>query len=251
MGKYFPFRPATDTTSADWITTKLRQFDGTVLSIVPEGFPAYARVYHPARNVVNSTQKPVRWAEVAQANNRCVHRQMQWYNIAGYSPYTPGPEPAHPGLWSEPPEEGSLPPDVARLLAQVLAPHTTTPEKCWFGIWEGFSGLHPTVLRSPAFLLPLDRDMRLLWADLQAIDVSFANPPMAPFPDHRHLSANLVWPDDRAWVIATEIDFMTTYVAGNEDAIASVTTSPDLEVDQIAPTDGITWDSDTLNPKPK
>lgn len=44
-------------------------------------------------------------------------------------------------------------------------------------------------------------------------------------------SANLWWPDDRAWCVATEIDFMTTYIAGTAEAIAAIVARADLEAD--------------------
>jgi hypothetical protein len=61
-------------------------------------------------------------------------------------------------------------------------------------------------------------------------------------------SANLWWPDDRAWCVASEIDLNSTYVgcgAACRDAILART---EFEAYAIDPASGITYDSDTLNP---
>jgi hypothetical protein len=52
---------------------------------------------------------------------------------------------AGPGL----PAEGTLPLDTAIALADVLARHTATPDRCWFAVWEGFGALRPEWRTSP------------------------------------------------------------------------------------------------------
>ncbi len=40
-------------------------------------------------------------------------------------------------------------------LTEILAEHTRTPERCWFGIWEGFGDLsYLGSLRPPRLLMP-------------------------------------------------------------------------------------------------
>lgn len=48
-------------------------------------------------------------------------------------------------------------------------------------------------------------------------------------------TANLVWPDDRAWCLATEIDSEVTYVGGSEELIAAVLGSEELETRAVSP----------------
>lgn len=43
-------------------------------------------------------------------------------------------------------------------------------------------------------------------------------------------SANLWWPNDRAWFVATEIDLMSTYVGGTQAYIDAVLGDPNPEV---------------------
>ncbi len=65
-----------------------------------------------------------------------------------------------------------------------------------------------------------------------------------------HQSANLWWPEDRAWCVATEIDFNTAYIAGTQGLVEALLACEELEVYQVEPTDGVAYDGDTLNPTP-
>jgi len=63
-------------------------------------------------------------------------------------------------------------------------------------------------------------------------------------------SVNLWWPEDRAWCVATEIDFNTTYVAGTQRLVDVLLACETLEVYQVELTDGVAYNGDTLNPRP-
>jgi hypothetical protein len=242
MNPLFPFRPADDAAVATWVTNRLQGFATSVVSIVPAEFPAYARIYHPAWRTINGIRAPVRWSEVAKANKRIAHRRMQWPGIMGsYHVSQNQAPPASSDTSFENPSEGSLPLEVARTLWQVLAPYTRTATTCWFAVWEGFGCLPAEIRSTPSFAIP-ERQLHLFWASIEAIEVSFCDPPFY------HQSANLWWPDDQAWCVSTEIDFMTTYMAGTDEAIAALMAHADLEVDVVEPWDGVTWASDTINP---
>lgn len=64
-------------------------------------------------------------------------------------------------------------------------------------------------------------------------------------------SANLWWPDDHAWCVATDIDFSWTYLAGTEALADELTNHPKLEVIRTRLDHRITYDADTLNPPPE
>jgi hypothetical protein len=242
MNHFFPFRPAEDAAAATWITNRLQGFAASALSIVPAGFPAYTRIYHPAWRTIKEARTPVRWSEVARANHRVAHRRMQWPSIIGSSQVKQSQDPPTSSDNSfENPSEGSLPPEVARPLRHVLASYTTTAARCWFAVWEGFGCFSAEVQSSPSFEIP-GRQLHLFWASIEAIEASFCE------SRFYHQSANLWWPDDQARCVATEIDFMTTYVAGPEEVIAALMARADLEVDLVEPSDGVTWASDTINP---
>jgi hypothetical protein len=58
---------------------------------------------------------------------------------------------------------------------------------------------------------------------------------------------NLWWPEDRAWCVASEIDFPYTYVGGPKALIADILAHPDLEALPATVEDGINATSDTIN----
>jgi len=56
-----------------------------------------------------------------------------------------------------------------------------------------------------------------------------------------------LWPDDHAWVLATEIDFDSTLIAGTTELIETLLQTPGIEVLQIQPGADLTRDGDDLN----
>lgn len=182
----------------------------------------------------------VRWAEVAAANGRVMHPAAEWGSITGSWEYQRRLD--QPGLFTESPRIGSLSSETARRLAAVLARHTAASESCWFGVWEGKGLLHRALHAAPTFELP-QRPMWLLGAPIHAAASS-------PYPRGWGDSANLWWPDDRAWCVGTEIDLMTTYVGGSQDCIEAVLAEESLEAMPISVDQYVTWDADTINPLP-
>jgi hypothetical protein len=53
-------------------------------------------------------------------------------------------------------------------------------------------------------------------------------------------SPNLWWPDDRAWVVGTDIDGNDTIVAGSHDAIDAILAHPDLDATRTSADDQLT-----------
>ena len=116
---------------------------------------------------------------------------------------------------------GTLQVEQRRLLVEHLRRATTTPDACWFAMWEGFGGLDDAGIRER---VELPNRNYLLY--IGAIDRAL-EPRMDPFPFDQ--SPNLWWPDDRAWFVATEIDFDSTFVGGEDRLIAGLVTDRRLE----------------------
>ena len=53
-------------------------------------------------------------------------------------------------------------------------------------------------------------------------------------------SPNLWWPDDRAWCVATEIDFSSTYLGGSDAVIEKLLHDERVEAIRVDPTDRVT-----------
>ncbi|MFH7333909.1 hypothetical protein [Streptomyces sp. KHY 26] len=195
---------------------------GTVAGVCAPGFDAYVRVPHPA----GLEERPVRWSTVAAAHGTRVTPGTPWYDVVGMGPdYLNAAEYGVPGVWDEHPWEGPTPPAVAEALIPVLARHTATPERCWFGLWNGygrrdFDGL-------PAFTAPGREELLLSGALADAVS-PVALDEFAELPD-------LWWPEDHAWCLGGDVDLTSTYVGGSARLIAELLAAPDLETYPVGP----------------
>lgn len=243
-----------------WIEPKLDGWGGKVNQQIPEVYEAYARIFHP---VVDENGKPVTWGEVAAALGTTAHREMQWHAIVGsYDSANfegsrwPGGRPSISELEEEP---------LAALCA-ILQRHTGSPERCYFGISTIHGGVEEEYPDQPLFRLPI-RDFAILAGPLSAVDrievdgtntttVQFAwigdgsLPEFDPAPRGWGLAPSLIWPDDRAWFVATEYDFDSTLVGGSRDLIAAILDSPELEAWEVDPEVSLQEDADKVNPVP-
>jgi hypothetical protein len=61
-------------------------------------------------------------------------------------------------------------------------------------------------------------------------------------------SPNLIWPEDRAWFLASEIDFDSTLVGGTEELARAILDDSRFEAFPIGPRDHLTWNADKVNP---
>lgn len=125
-------------------------------AVVPRGFPAYIRIFHPLwRDWPRDTgtwhgQDPeasrevdgevVGWAAVAQAFGKQMHALAQFDRLPG--PATPrvGPLDAQ-GLRYSQPECGNFDSAVLVKAAHHLCQHTSSPDRGVSAIWEGWGGL--------------------------------------------------------------------------------------------------------------
>src|SRR3712207_5050036 len=90
-----------------WIAEAVRRAPrDTVAALLPAGFAAHARVFHPAVRYEGDDDVHVRWDEVAAANGTTPHRLMQWPGVTGSWEYLG--EADQPGLWNDAPAEGHL-----------------------------------------------------------------------------------------------------------------------------------------------
>jgi hypothetical protein len=233
-------RRSVDVAAADWLRAGLRGFDSHVVaSVVPDGFPAYLRILHPAHGV---DDQQVTWAGVAAWSGRTMHRLAQFDAVARPLPTTRVEAPPWDG---QSPKSGNLPVDHLRILCGVLAQHTSTPESCWFCLWEGW-GFTDEVRAGRLVRLP-HRNYLLFEGPLNAVSelqepfgysVGTAFHPQSP---------NLFWPQDQAWCVASEIDLFCTLVAGSAALADDMLAESRLEVWRVDPGDPVTYDSDQIN----
>jgi len=220
---------------ASWIAAALAPFEqGLVASVIPPGYPAYARVLHPVRTALGKGTRPVRWAEVADWSGVRLHPDSQFHSVA-----LPPGRPAGPAPWNgQGPERGSLDLADAETLIELLRPHTSTPDGCLFCIWDGWGWdtalyvalpgeppiplpdpVPPEVRYGPRVQLP-GRDYLLYTGPIDAALAFAGSPGQTP---------NLWWPADRAWCVASEIDLAWSYVGGSAELIEELVSEPRLE----------------------
>jgi hypothetical protein len=232
----------TDIDEARWVEEALSTFAADVRSVVPAGYEAYARVFHPVDDGPHR-----RWSDVARANGRIPHPEMQWPHISG---------------GASGPREGDLPLPEGLVLRDLLSPHTSTPDDAWFGVWDGYGQFHdgasahltsdgkggeipgclPDRLRPEHRLQMPGRQYYLARGSLAELPTAYEL-----FGGGWNQSPNLWWPADRAWFVATEIDFVSTYLGATEAAIETILASPSIEAMPAQPTHGVTYDADVLN----
>jgi hypothetical protein len=192
--------------AGDWLIRALAPFGTGLSSIVPEGFQAYARVLHPAHR----GRAKLRWRELATGP---IDPGTRFETLAAegvQAPFT-----------------GTLDCGDLRALLDVLAPDTAG--ECWFGVWAGF-GWVPDPPPAPLLALP-ERPLLLYRGPPEA-----ATALCEPFEQ----SPTLWWPDDRAWCVASEIDFHSTCVGGSRRLIDRLLGDPRLEALEVAVTDRVT-----------
>jgi hypothetical protein len=235
--------PARDLDPTRWIVEALQTFGESVLSLVPSGFETYVRVFHPAWRLDEEGMPtaPVRWADVARTKGTQAGPGMQFRALLSAATFEWNLE-REPNLFDTGPHQGSLSESDIRALVRVLAHHTTRPDRCWFAFWDGWGGLREDLALGPIFHLPA-RGYHLLSGPLSAADESAVGWPARQ-------SASLWWPDDRSWLVATEIDLDSTYIGCRGACRDGMVSSSDLEALEIDPATGIDWSSDPVNPSP-
>lgn len=262
-----------DVAAGEWIRERLDD-DFSLHGVVPRGFEAYARVFHPVPRDRPDGSEPhaVTWGETAAAFGTTMHALAQWHRIIRG---TDSPE--HGGWRWNDPDTGNLAPDVLAAVARHLVDHTATPDAGYAGVWVGWGVPHilhavrdtfaddltiargsdetPAFARSsaksptdgkPALRLPgrehaLVRAAPREWADP-------AWPERVPWRDGwDQQSPSLIWPDGREWAVVTEVDFDSTIVAGPAALVRAICTDPAIEALPIREGTDLTWDADDVN----
>lgn len=236
--------------SAGWLASRLGDCSSNaVTDVVPAGFDAYARILHPAAEAAPGGRRFVRWWEVAAWSGRTMEPTAAFHSIA----IPPAPVAAAPPWFGQGPRQGSLAAADAESLSAVVRRHTRTPENCWFCLWDGYdwAGVPLTAERSR----PAGGTRGTVERTGPAVPACVRNGPRVELPYRsyflyrgpvesalvrsgpgRHVqTANLWWPEDRAWCVASEIDLSWTYVGGSVALVRALVGDPALEVVEVAP----------------
>jgi hypothetical protein len=228
-------RPIAGGVDTSWIIGGVMPFETySVGSHVPVLFERFARVLHPAWAAPGV---PIRWDAIAARSGRTSHPLAQFVPLS-----RPAGGIAEAAPFVSAPNKGGLPPVILEPLCELLAAHTQTPDQCYVGIWEGYGGLG---LASPAIRLRLPQRTHLIFggpiAEVGRIGWTLSAGSRVQEPP------GIIWPADRAWFVASEVDLDSTFVGGSAGLIGAILADPRLESWPAEPTDRVTWDSDLIN----
>ena len=260
--------PVTDVRAGAWIAARLC---GSVVASAAssrQGSPADARVLHPA---ADERDRLASWAQVCQLTGRIAHPLMQWHTI---STAPPTDSPAGAVSWpGSDPKVGNLPPAMLASVLEVLAGFTADPGDCYHAVWEGWGwrhgdgtigtffpsdssdprrfcppqpappGLPQEVLDGPRLSHP-HRDYLLFHGPLRAA-LSIGHQVTADW--RLPQSPSLLWPADKSWLLATEIDFDSTLVGGSTQLVQELLQATPLEAWPVGIGDDLTIDGDRIN----
>ncbi|MFG3252942.1 hypothetical protein [Streptomyces sp. NPDC048172] len=261
-----------------WLRAAVTDFGGPVAgSLVPPGYEAYVRLPH---SVLLDEDRELTWGAVAAWTGRTLHATAQWERL---SRPAPGHVPEGPAPWDEDDEPcgGQLADGQLDALVPVLAAHTGTPDACVFTVWDGFGFLGDARENSSSCVVSVIGDGTETEEELRAaraaampppgLDVSKAPRLELPHRDHvlftgpvgavRQVGVglgrpyanefregpHLWWPTDRAWVVATDIDLDSTYMACSAALAEALLSGAGPEAVAVSPDDRFDEASDTVN----
>lgn len=220
-----------------WIATNRRPFsDIAVGSLVPVVFEAYARVLHPAWAAHGV---PVRWETVASWAGCPMHALAQWDFL-----FRPTGQPSDPVPFVAHPDTNGLPPGQLAALCALLATHTSTPERCFVGVWEGYAWTTADPAWAASPVLRLEERTFLVRQGPLAFALAVGRHEAS---DSSTEPPSIFWPADRAWLVASDPDLDSTYVGGSTALIAAVLAHPDLEAWPATAKDLVSIGSDGIN----
>lgn len=151
---------------------------------------------------------------------------------------------AYARIPNDPEHEGCLPLEHTAVLATILNHATSSPDLCYYAVWEGFG--EPMIVRllepgeiprppekprrrrfhEPQLILP-GREYRVFSGPLDAATTS-----MSP-SEFSYQSPNLWWPADHAWCVASEIDLDETFVGASRNCIDRILADPRLRATEV------------------
>ncbi|RQO52772.1 hypothetical protein DBV08_00280 [Rhodococcus sp. KBW08] len=186
-------RVCTDVLAADWLVGQdLPWYQLTARD--PVGFPAYARL----RFISDPTYEGQKEVDAASPA----------------APLTPEDD----GYLTES--------DQFKIVADILAPYASTPENCFFCLWDGW-GWDVIGDDLPMVKIP-NRDCWLFCGALADLGDWGSAVKMESY--ERVQNPAFMWPADRVWCVTGDVDPHFAVIAGPAEAIDLLTADPRIDV---------------------
>ena len=277
------FAPVRRAKDAKWVVDALNCGEEQCVSeVVPQWFESYIAILHPMSHYICTeiTLDPtvtraycpyaieahhLTWAEAIQSNLPIVHGETELVyeakpNSVYYRPnqYRRLPDGGwvrnvlmhegndvdrllQPGdQWISGPEVGTLERTIAEKLARLLHPATKRPIECWFAV-DDWKSSHLSAYRTTASISTWQDRLLLFRGPLNHLSWSFDLV-------HGHQTAKLVWPDDRAWCLGTNLSSHATYIGGTRELINMLHASAEVETRITQSGNYWLWFEDELTP---
>lgn len=141
--------------------------------------------------------------------------EVDWWDLVRYGPpafdvYVRIALSQYPGVGTDSPP-GEAPVDAVRAALTTLGSYTTTPSRGYAAIWEGWTNGAP-VPQAPRVAIP-NRAMLLFTGPVEALRDA---PALAWYGSAAgvYQEPHLVWPQDKAWCLACEVDEEIEFTVG-------------------------------------
>ena len=237
-----------DATPGRWIEEALGCRFAHVEALVPKGYEAYARLFHPA---LTHEDRRVRWSTVAEWSGRTYHSLMSFEGISV-------PKSGHGSSdrpWDDDPEHGKMEPEDIADLSGHLSGFTGTPNQYYFAVWEGYGSFWTgaSALYTPSGGIPLlppagVEEAQRIKGVARTYLLSSGPASFNDFFDFPGLDGpNIWWPADRTWCVSTDIDLDSTYIGASEECIERLLGHPSLEVLHTTSDAPVNMAADTIN----
>jgi hypothetical protein len=201
--------PSTDETAGHVVT-----------EVVPEGFPAYVRVFH-AWLAEDDPDLLSTWRERAEIAGARYHGELTSHALASALPRQGG------ARWVV--DEGELDPRTRNALVRILTGVTADqPVYFAYDLAMIVGGDEPVVWRSS--LDGLDEVRTSMY------------PSPAGFEGPEHW-----WPEDHSWVVGTDYDLCSTYIACSDELARLLTEDEQVEAVLVMPESRVDNGADALN----
>jgi hypothetical protein len=186
-----------------------------VASLLPPGYDCYVRVFHPFVTWEVEFGRAARtysWGSLARAAGVAFGPTLTWRQLGSVLPLAPDGSGRPWAVW-----EGELELNAADALFGVLATESSPGEAFNFGFeLSSFGGPGPVLYRSATL-----HDHESVVAVARADGVGAWSP-------------EYVWPDDEQWIVRTDWDLTSTYVAAPRSAATRLLNDPRLETVEVS-----------------
>lgn len=213
-------RHAKSASAADWLGSAF-EMPLRVSTFVPASFSTVVRVLNP---LIGPAGQKIRWSQLSAAVGLNLTGETSAEMLCRSYMAKMGERTRA--------ELGTLDHKVSVALAEILSGHTATPERCFFGVWTGYSDLRDDLRGAPVVNLPPNREMYLLEGPVRA-----AAEDLGEFPFSRR--SLRWWPDDRSWSVGNDIYADSVYVAASPGCISLMKEDPRIETVDVHRTDRV------------